>query len=460
MVGGRDGLREPELDYLQRLRDRSVPFFDERRGDGRWWCRFGGYVGAIVLPGGRTLELLPKLKDDAPEEERALVMRMLAATELAPALEAELARYASSPHLLEVYLAVAADLGRSALRQGLLHAYERHRFESPAVRGRLRIAAQLARYPGRYDALLVEADVFTPDTPINRAIKAGVGRIARLTQMPGTLALCRELLTRLDAVGDLSPKAVGPTFDSLSFDRRSARLRPLVEILALIMRDRGSAAAAAPDAPGPAWLFAMDRLWERFVARRLSQLLPGLEVTEQGPARPLMTNGAFEMRPDIVVAAAGRVCMVLDTKWKVLTTRSTWLTFAKLMPMPVSIIRVSWRCYTRPGPTGRHLGATWSPTSTDKSASRFSRCHWLRNMLGNSTPPSCSCAYPVPMVGQKPGIRSYPLNSDCFMVNAKSIELGVIWGWKGIRISKNDGLAGDERQTKRTTSSLLSGLEH
>ena len=318
VVGGRDGLREPELDYLQRLRDRSVPFFDERRGDGRWWCRFGGYVGAIVLPGGRTLELLPKLKDNAPEEERALVMRMLAATGLAPALEAELARYASSPHLLEVYVAVAADLGRSALRQGLVHAYERHRFESPAVRGRLRIAAQLARYPGRYDALLVEADVFTPDIPINRAIKAGVGRIARLTQLPGTLALCRELLTRLDAVGDLSPKAIGPTFDSLSFDRRSARLRSLVEVLALIMRDRGSAAAAAPDAPGPAWLFAMDRLWERFVAQRLSQLLPGLEVTEQGPARPLMTSGAFEMRPDIVVAAAGRVCMVLDTKWKVL----------------------------------------------------------------------------------------------------------------------------------------------
>ena len=316
-VGGRDGLREAELDYLQRLRDRSIPFFEERRKDGRWWCRFGGYVGAIVLPGGRTLELLPKLEGAAPREERALVMRMLAATGLAPALEAELGRYASSPHLLEAYLAVAADLGRSALRQGLIHAYDRRRFESPAVRGRLRLAAQLARYPGRYDALLVEAEVFTPDTPINRAIKAGVGRIARLTQTPGTLALCRELLTRLDAVGDLSPSAVGPAFDSLYLDRRSVRLRSLVEVLALVVRDRGSAAAASPEAPGPAWLFSMDRLWERFVGRRLRQLLPGLEVTEQGPVRPLMTSGVFLMRPDIVVAAAGRTCMVLDTKWKV-----------------------------------------------------------------------------------------------------------------------------------------------
>ena len=95
-VGGRDGLREAELDYLQHLRDRSIPFFEERRKDGRWWCRFGGYVGAIVLPGGRTLELLPKLEGAAPREERALVMRMLAATGLAPALEGELGRYASS----------------------------------------------------------------------------------------------------------------------------------------------------------------------------------------------------------------------------------------------------------------------------------------------------------------------------------------------------------------------------
>jgi 5-methylcytosine-specific restriction enzyme subunit McrC len=318
-VGGRDGLREPELDYLQRLRDRSVPFFDERRRDGRWWCRFGGYVGAIILPGGRTLELLPKLEGAGPGEERALVMRMLAATGLSPALEAELGRYAASPHLLEAYLAVAADLGRSALRQGLVHAYERRRFESPAVRGRLRLATQLARYPSRYDRLLVEADVFTPDTPVNRAIKAGIGRIARLTHTPGTLALCRELLTRLDGVGDLAPSAVGPAFDSLYLDRRSARLRSLVEVLALIVRDRGSAAAAAPEAPGPAWLFAMDQLWERFVGQRLRRLLPGLEVTEQGPARSLTTSGIFLMRPDLVVAATGRVRMVLDTKWKVLT---------------------------------------------------------------------------------------------------------------------------------------------
>ena len=215
-----------------------------------------------------------------------------------------------------------------------------------------------ARYPGRYDALLVESDVFTPDTPINRAIKAGVGQIARLTQTPGTLALCRELLARLDAVGDRSPSAVGPAFDSLCLDRRSVRLQSLVEVLALVVRDRGSAAAASPEAPGPAWLFSMDRLWERFVGQRLRQLLSGLEVTEQGPARSLMTSGVFLMRPDIVVTAAGRVRMVLDTKWKVFAGPSD-VDVADLRraltPTPASIMRASQQyCYTRPGPTDLH----------------------------------------------------------------------------------------------------------
>lgn len=315
MIGGPDGLREAEFDYLEHLRARSIPFFEERRQSGKWWCRFGGYVGAVALPGGRTLEILPKLDGAEPHEERAVAMRMLAATCLLPSVDDEIGRYARSPHLLEAYLAMAAELGQATLRQGLVHRYERRQLGSTAVRGRLRLPAQLARYPARYDTLLVEADLFTPDTPINRVIKAGIARIARLARVPTTLACCRELLIRLDGVGNL-PRADGHVVKALHIDRRHAGLRPLLDALRLILHDLGSAAAAGPDAPGPAWLFAMDRLWEAFVARRLRRLVPALEVTEQGPVRPLTTSGEFPMRPDIVVAVHGEARTVLDTKWK------------------------------------------------------------------------------------------------------------------------------------------------
>ena len=81
-------------------------------------------------------------------------MRMLAATRLAPAIEHNLDTYAS----YRAYLRLAADLALQQLRRGLPHAYRRLDLRLPVVRGRLRIAAQLARLPERLDAHLLMAD--------------------------------------------------------------------------------------------------------------------------------------------------------------------------------------------------------------------------------------------------------------------------------------------------------------
>jgi hypothetical protein len=114
---GAGGFSERELEHLDRLRE-GAPFFSEERRAGSWFCRFGGYAGAIVLPGGRTLELLPKIASEGEVEARGLVMRMLGATGLVPALEADTAAYASSPHLLEAYLRLASVMAQQQLRRG------------------------------------------------------------------------------------------------------------------------------------------------------------------------------------------------------------------------------------------------------------------------------------------------------------------------------------------------------
>ena len=131
---GASGFSERELDHLIRLRE-SAPFFSEERWGGSWFCRFGGYAGAMVMLGGRTLELLPKIASEGEVEARGLVMRMLGATGLAPALEADAAAYASSPHLFEAYLRLASVMAQQQLRRGLVHAYRRLELRLPIVRG-------------------------------------------------------------------------------------------------------------------------------------------------------------------------------------------------------------------------------------------------------------------------------------------------------------------------------------
>jgi 5-methylcytosine-specific restriction enzyme subunit McrC len=320
LVGGDDGLREDELDYLARLRRGGPAFYTEERREGRWYCRFAGFAGAIALPSGRTLEILPKISGTAEAANRALIMRMLAATGLAPSIEHELAVYAGSPHLIEAYLRVATDLAARYLRRGLVHAYRRTDLRLPVIRGRLRLGAQLARLPERVDAHLLSADVFTADTAANRAVKAGVGRIERLSRVIDTRARCRELLARLDAVGDppAGPARSAALFEGLILDRRHAHLAPLLRVLELIVTGRGSATAAGPEAPGPAWLFAMEQLFEAYVAAGLRRVATGVEVAVQGPVRPLAVGGGFPQRPDLVVLVEGRPMLVLDAKWKLL----------------------------------------------------------------------------------------------------------------------------------------------
>ena len=319
-VGGHSGLVDRELEHLVKLRETGPSFFAEERRAGGWHCRFAGFAGAIVMPGGRTLEILPKIAVETETAARSLIMRMLAATRLAPAIEHDLDVYASSPHLIEAYLRLAADLALKQLRRGLVHAYRRVDLRLPVVRGRLRIAAQLARLPERVDVHLLNADEFTADTEINRAIKGGIGQIERLSRVTDTRARCCELLAQLEAVGapPRELRRLAALLQGLVLDRRHAHFGALIHVLKLIVTGRGSAAAAGADAPGPAWLFAMDQLFEAYVAERLQQIASAVEIAIQGPVRSFSVDGAFPLRPDIVVLAAGRPVLVLDTKWKLL----------------------------------------------------------------------------------------------------------------------------------------------
>ncbi|MBY0336474.1 MAG: McrC family protein [Acetobacteraceae bacterium] len=317
-VGGAGGLTVSELDYLVRLREGGTPFFAERRAGGAWTCRFGGYVGAIALPSGRTLEVLPKTAGDKPQAARAAVMRMLAATGMAPSVEGDLGQYAACPHLIEAYLRVAAQLAYDAMRFGLVRSYRREHLRAPAIRGRWRIGAQLARLPERVDAHLLNADVFTADTIVNQALKAGILWVERLTASQPTLALCRSVLARMDTVRalPLSRPTVAAALAGLTLDRRHAHLERPLAALRLVVRGDGSAIASGDGAPGPAWLFSSERLFEAYIAQRMRRVVPEFRIVAQGPSRPFDTAGRFLLVPDMTAQVDGRPLVVFDTKWK------------------------------------------------------------------------------------------------------------------------------------------------
>ncbi len=318
---GHDGLTEAELEYLVRLRDRGLTFFTEERAQGRWYCRMGGYAGAIAMPGGRTLEVLPKVGSLDDLATRTLLMRMLSAADVAPSLEETAADYADSPNLIEAYLRFAANLALQQVRMGLVHAYRQMDQRIPVVRGRLLVARQLARLPERFDAHFVRTDDFLADTPVNRVIKSGIRRVARVTQVIPTAAKCLEAVMRMDAVEDF----VGPPWalaeatrgfgGRAALDRRHARLAPLLKVLSLLADGLGAAPEEGVEAHGPTLMFNMSRLFEALLATRLRRVLPDCSIDEQASQR-FDIDGRFMLRPDLVVRRHEQPTLVLDAKWK------------------------------------------------------------------------------------------------------------------------------------------------
>ena len=195
------------------------------------------------------------------------------------------------------------------------------------VRGRILVPRQLARLPERMDVHLVDSDSFVADTQINRAIKAGVQWVARLSRSNRTVARCREVALRMDAVTDMPARpsaladVLGRWASDGALDRRHARLRPLLKVLQLVVAGAGSAPEPGAEALGPTLLFDMSHLFEALLASRLRAVAPGLDVRVQ-TSRAFDVGHLFRLRPDIVVESAGTPVMVLDAKWKRLSGHS------------------------------------------------------------------------------------------------------------------------------------------
>ncbi len=273
------------------------------------------------MPGGRTLEVLPKIGSLDDPATRALLMRMLSAADVAPSLEETAADYADSPNLIEAYLRFAANLALQQVRMGLVHAYRQMDQKIPVVRGRLLVARQLARLPERFDAHFVRTDDFLADTPVNRIIKAGIRWVARITRVTSTAAKCREATMRMDAVADfIGPlRALAEVARQLggraALDRRHARLAPLLKVLGLLADGLGAAPEAGVETPGPTLMFNMSKVFEALLATRLRRVLPDCTVDEQATYR-FDVGGRFMLRPDLVVRRRGQPLLVLDAKWK------------------------------------------------------------------------------------------------------------------------------------------------
>jgi 5-methylcytosine-specific restriction enzyme subunit McrC len=194
------------------------------------------------------------------------------------------------------------------------------------IRGRVDIAEQLRRRQLRPFPLECRFQSFTEDTPLNRVLKRA-HEVAVTVPRIGSAAASRIAHRQRRLFADVNSDQVDRThLPSVTFTHVTSHWRPAYWLASLLLAS-GTLRDDAGAVIGQSFTVRMDRVFERFVETIVTEQLSahGLDVVAQMPlaltttARVVETSTVLpgvDMRPDLVVTAAGAPVAVADVKYK------------------------------------------------------------------------------------------------------------------------------------------------
>jgi 5-methylcytosine-specific restriction enzyme subunit McrC len=307
-------LTPAHLDALDHLQQRHQARWFTRIHQG---LRLHQFVG-ILQVAGLTLEILPKAErhtaPDTPQRWRKVLFQLLRVVHDLPVAVPDVAQLAQSPQaLLDLFVAAFVQEADALLRQGLARHYHPTDANRPALRGQLLFAQQIQHNSIRRDRFFTRQQTYDAAHPFNCLLRMALALATRQVSSAALAARARTLLLHWP---ELPPVPVPPELPPLG--RHTERYRRAMELALLLLHTQSPTLASGPT-QALALLFDMNRLFERYIARRLHQAgaRVGSHVQLQASRR---LWGRSTLKPDLLVTIptdSGAVLFVLDTKWKV-----------------------------------------------------------------------------------------------------------------------------------------------
>ena len=292
-------------------------------------------VGVIATGGGEgggcSLEILPKVDPDSPDEDAPSVRaRLVAMLDFAIGLKLDLGNHAAMARkadtLLEMLARAFADKLLAEVRRGLPRRYMSCEDDLPALRGRLDVVRQFTRHAVRPDRLACRFDELSADTPLMRIMAAAVTALRKYARNTETQRRLDELAHAFGAVTPV-PAARLP-WKQVRIDRTNRRWQSLFDLAKLLLSaDHQQTHHGGAATPGITLLFPMNDLFEAYVTALMRRALngSGIEVKSQGglryclgdwPQKGVCTGSVFQTKPDIILRRGSDVVAIIDTKWK------------------------------------------------------------------------------------------------------------------------------------------------
>lgn len=319
---------------------------------GRWRLLPRGRVGAVHIGGSdvvvtpkvgiaRLLFLLGYAADPGfrPEDVSGVLD-----ADLWPALAETLCRHAER-----------------ALGRGVLQGYVTEEEALPLVRGRIRVADQIARRPGMLLPVEVRYDEYSIDVPENRILRSALRRMLAVPRVPPSIrSRLGHLDGRLDGVTPLVPGAPLPRWQPT---RLNGRYQAALRLAELVLRHQ-SFEVAEGRLQVAAFVVDMALVFEDFVATAIREAwvaYPG-DTRTQYPTT-LDVKDTVSMKVDVVHVVNGEPRVVADAKYKLESPNDRYpnadhyqmLAYCTALRVPVG-----WLVYASgsPGSVTRHVRHT------------------------------------------------------------------------------------------------------
>lgn len=293
------------------------------------------YVGVITTPCGCQIEILPKIVTTGRSDDETYkgdvrkklftMLHKVNKLSFKPFQNASLEVF--NQPLPDVLIRLFLNEVRLLIKKGIRNDYVSVRDETPFLKGRLQVAAQISQPVGRQHLFQVKYDEFLPDRAENRLIHTALTKVAKWSRVIENQRLANELLFVFDDI----PQSTNTKQDFtrwLDRDRSMVHYRGLKGWCELII-DEESPYSLVGKQHGMSFLFPMNDLFEKYVGVVLRQQLNEKhELKEQAASKYLVEQHGensdktmFQLKPDFLIKSGDTVISVLDTKWKVLKSK-------------------------------------------------------------------------------------------------------------------------------------------
>jgi len=281
------------------------------------------YVGTIELDDGCQIEILPKVDiiDGDDDEIRNLFLRMVSSLGESVSFKALGATHLSSQHmaLFDLFVAMFLDEASRLVREGLCSAYAESRSAECFVKGRIDFQRQIRDSQVHAEKIHTIHDEFVRDRPENRLVKTTIVHLRKISRSMENVRHASRLLPAFDGIS-LSHN-IDADFEKCMQGRSTRCYYPLLEWCRIFLHNESFTTFQGRHV---AWalLFPMERVFEAYVGqelRRVARVAYGRTVQKvdlQAQTQWLFDDHQVRLRPDVIVELSGGGRVVLDTKWK------------------------------------------------------------------------------------------------------------------------------------------------